>query len=159
RVLVGDLFPWSIVLVPAIWFAFKAKESGGETTGASPGIRIPVLYVIWVATIVLFYTLSKSKEDLYIMPAYPAAATLSGGLVYHLLSRSVPSSVGKLSRVTLSAGGFLFAVAGGLGAYIFADRTSPYMLAGASLIGALAIAGGTIAMLSAAVDRLRVSVV
>ncbi|MFY9570375.1 MAG: glycosyltransferase family 39 protein, partial [Blastocatellia bacterium] len=80
-VMIGDFFPWSFFLIPLAWLAARRTWRGR-------GINLPdepfdeperrtaqiTLLAIWIAVIVLFFSLSKSKEDLYILPIYPAAA-------------------------------------------------------------------------------------
>ena len=60
----AEFLPWTIFLPQAIVFLAKNKIS--ET-------RIKFIF-IWFAAIFLFFTFSTSKNDLYILPAYPAAA-------------------------------------------------------------------------------------
>ncbi len=59
-----EFLPWTLFLPSAVIFLIKrgAKE---------PPIRF---IFIWFAAIFLFFTFSRSKNDLYILPAYPAAA-------------------------------------------------------------------------------------
>jgi 4-amino-4-deoxy-L-arabinose transferase-like glycosyltransferase len=162
RVLLGDMFPWSVILVPAFWFGLKRRQTADVNAAPKdwiPAGRTPILYVMWVAVIVIFFSFSKSKEDLYIMPAYPAASALAGGLVSTFLSNRLSSSVKNLSRIMLAAGGFLLCVAGAVGMYIFAYRTSPYTLAGAAIIGCFAIIGGAAVMFAASMGRGRTAVV
>lgn len=59
-----EFLPWTVFLPAAVVFLVKNKI--GENSVK--------LIFIWFASIFLFFTLSKSKNDLYILPAYPAAA-------------------------------------------------------------------------------------
>lgn len=59
-----EFLPWTVFLPAAVIFLIKNKMK-----------EFPVkLIFIWFISIFLFFTLSKSKNDLYILPAYPAAA-------------------------------------------------------------------------------------
>lgn len=60
----AEFLPWSLFLPSAIIFLIKNKLN--ET-------NVKFIF-IWFISIFLFFTLSKSKNDLYILPAYPAAA-------------------------------------------------------------------------------------
>jgi 4-amino-4-deoxy-L-arabinose transferase-like glycosyltransferase len=160
-VLLGDMFPWSVVLVPALWFSFcgiKMSELALDSTGAAATQRIRILCVIWIAVIVLFFTLSRSKEDLYIMPAYPAAAALCGGLLSAFLANSISRLVDLFTRVLLVAGGLVLLVGGAIGIYVFSYRTSPYVLAGAAIIAWSAVTGGVVVMISAVTARRQLAV-
>jgi len=70
-VMMGDLFPWSVLLPFAMWFALRDQR-------VNPFGRIGRLLVIWVVTIVAFFSFSQTKEDLYILPIVPAEAALIG---------------------------------------------------------------------------------
>jgi 4-amino-4-deoxy-L-arabinose transferase-like glycosyltransferase len=71
-VLFGDLFPWAPLLLLPIFSAWRGRE--GDETRESAGIRR--LLWLWIVTIVVFFTFSQSKQDLYIFPVVPAVAVL-----------------------------------------------------------------------------------
>lgn len=60
----AEFLPWMVFLPAAILFLAKNKIRENSIK----------LIFIWFASIFLFFTLSNSKNDLYILPAYPAAA-------------------------------------------------------------------------------------
>src|SRR4029078_5458965 len=74
--LIGDFFPWSLFLIPLFWlgavrlWAFIRDRS---TTQLSPASLVMSLCII---LIIGFFSFSRSKEDLYNLPIYPAAAAL-----------------------------------------------------------------------------------
>jgi 4-amino-4-deoxy-L-arabinose transferase-like glycosyltransferase len=59
-----EFMPWTVFLPPAVVFLIKNKK----------GENAVKLIFIWFISILIFFTLSKSKNDLYILPLYPAAA-------------------------------------------------------------------------------------
>ena len=59
-----EFMPWTFFLPSALTFLIKYKIR-------DTNVRF---IFIWFAAIFLFFTLSASKNDLYILPAYPAAA-------------------------------------------------------------------------------------
>lgn len=59
-----EFMPWVIFLPPAV--IFLAKHKRGEDSVK--------LISSWFLSIFLFFTLSNSKNDLYILPVYPAAS-------------------------------------------------------------------------------------
>jgi 4-amino-4-deoxy-L-arabinose transferase-like glycosyltransferase len=69
--LFGDvLLPWAPLIAMPIVSAWR------RTGSPDPGGAIRRLLWWWVVTIVIVFSLSASKEDLYILPAIPAAAVL-----------------------------------------------------------------------------------
>ena len=59
-----EFLPWTVFLPAAVVFLVKNKIRENSVK----------LIFIWFVSVFLFFTLSKSKNDLYILPAYPAAA-------------------------------------------------------------------------------------
>jgi 4-amino-4-deoxy-L-arabinose transferase-like glycosyltransferase len=111
-----------------------------------------VLLGIWIAVIVVFFSFSRSKEDLYILPVYPAAAALVGGALASLFL-SAPSRQRSFMRWTALALAAIIAAAGAVVLYLFGKGTQPYELAGANLVGYAAILGGLAAMAATLFNR------
>jgi hypothetical protein len=66
-----EFLPWVVFLPSAFIFGLR-KESGK---------RKEFLFLsVWFIFIFLFFTLSKGKKDNYLIPLYPAAALMIGGL-------------------------------------------------------------------------------
>ena len=108
-----------------------------------------ILLLVWIAVIVLFFSLSRNKEDLYVLPVYPAVAALIGGM----LARSFGEGEARVLRIPLVIAALFVA---GLGAgllYVLSKLSGIYQLAGAELIGYLALAGGLIATAVLVVNR------
>ena len=63
----GELLPWSLFL-PAAFLALR--RAGGEAW------RNARRLVAWIVTVIVFFSLSPSKRDLYILLAFPAGAIL-----------------------------------------------------------------------------------
>lgn len=162
-VMIGDFFPWSLFLFPMLWCAVRSWLAGRQASRAfseeetRPSARTSMLFAVWIAVIVVFFSLSKSKEDLYILPVYPAAAALVGGLLAHLLS-SERSRERELNRWTTLTLAVVIAGAGVATFYLFGEEMQPYRLAGASLIGCAAVVGGLASAAAALVNRTRSAV-
>ncbi|MFH1778876.1 MAG: glycosyltransferase family 39 protein [Candidatus Omnitrophota bacterium] len=60
----AEFLPWTVFLPSATAFLLKNKIKEANVK----------FIFIWFATIFLFFTFSASKNDLYILPAYPAAS-------------------------------------------------------------------------------------
>ncbi len=143
-VLLGDMFPWSLFLIPFIWQAARDRvKSKGDN--AEKKDRRWVLLLIWVAVIVIFYSLSRNKEDLYILPIYPAVAALVGGL----LAGDQPAPA-RWTAVTVGAA---MALAGAAVLYLFGPSSEPYGFDGAIAIGGIAIIGGLVTLVAATIKQ------
>ncbi|HUS58955.1 MAG TPA: glycosyltransferase family 39 protein [Planctomycetota bacterium] len=86
-----DLAPWSIFLVFAIPFAWKASRKGDRSVA---------FVLLWLAVIFIFFNLSRSKRQVYLLPLYPAAAMLMGHLIADLTARATAREV-RIFRAAL----------------------------------------------------------
>jgi len=130
-VLFGDLFPWAPLLLVPIVSSWRPAVPGESVTDAS----VRRLLWIWIVTIAGVFSLSQSKQDLYIFPVIPAVAALvAQTLIDHLgrPRRVVAILVGSVA--TLSA------VLGAAAYWLFADGY--YALDGVGSIAVVCVAGG-----------------
>ncbi|HSE38986.1 MAG TPA: glycosyltransferase family 39 protein [Blastocatellia bacterium] len=148
----GDFFPWSLFMVPLAWLGVRRlwlfyrgeRQSSSDLSGSA-------MLAIWIAVIFVFFSISKSKEDLYILPIYPAAAALVGGL---LAAGFTGQPLGHVRFTTLSLAAGL-AASGVVILVLFDDGTRLYEIEGANLIGYFAILGGLITATAAILARTR----
>ena len=139
--LIGDFFPWSLFLIPLAWLGLRRLWLIYRgRVNPSNDLRYIAVPVIWCAVIVVFFSLSKSKEDLYILPIYPAAAALVGGLLAGSMRREMPKAPGVI-RVTILIVAACIAASGTVILLFFGKGSEPYQIAGANLIGYAAIVG------------------
>ncbi len=77
-VVFSDSFPWSLCLfgAAALWIGSSPAWSGNAASDR--GFRIRTLLWLWILVIVIFFTFSAAKQDLYIFPIVPAVAALAG---------------------------------------------------------------------------------
>jgi 4-amino-4-deoxy-L-arabinose transferase-like glycosyltransferase len=134
-VLFGDGFPWSILLFAAAAGWWRARPSAP---------RIQTLLWIWIATIVIFFSFSASKQDLYIYPVMPAVAALGGAAI---------AAAWPGVRWSSLAIGALFAIIGAGLLWVFQASGNVYELDGVPAVAAVAIAGGIALVVLAAKDR------
>ena len=120
-VMFADLFPWSLFIPVALWWAFRERSN-----------RLVRLLLIWIAVVVVFFSLSGTKEDLYILPIVPAEAALIG----LVMVKAAPPV-----RWASFATGLLLFAAGAATFWVFAVAHR-YSLQGASVVGATAAVGG-----------------
>lgn len=78
--------PWSVFLVPALWYAFRGDPGTGRhgdsaTDDESPRPRVALsprrFLLIWSAVWFVFFSISRTKLPSYILPLYPAVALLT----------------------------------------------------------------------------------
>lgn len=147
-VLLTDTFPWSLCVVGAVvmwWKSRHPREDARSAPSREPDAahRVRTLLVLWCGVIVLFFTFSRTKQDLYIFPVAPAMAALGGWFVYRLLTDVRPSArrwfVGTFSSIA-----FVLIALGAVVVTVFVKAQAVYPLQGAFLIGAIALAGGVL---------------
>jgi hypothetical protein len=150
-VLLTDLFPWSLLLPAALVSAATAFGRRGPTTTTQD--RIKRLLIVWIGTIVLFFTFSRTKQDLYIFAIVPAVAALVALLLVQAF-RGEPADVPRRAWMSLGLAGV---IVGGLGVALAALVVVPglYPMAGNLAVAILAGAGGGIVALLAFRGRLR----
>jgi hypothetical protein len=155
-VVFSDSFPWSLCLfgAAALWLVDWRRRRAGSAVSTDPGFRIRTLLWLWIVGIVLFFTFSAAKQDLYIFPIVPAVAALGGLFIARQDLRGVPA-LRRTLRATAALIGLLLAVAGAGTFYIFETVGKVYALEGAAFVGAAATVGGTVALSLALANRSR----
>lgn len=154
-VVFSDSFPWSLCLFGAagLWLAdWRMRIRGAVST--DPGFRIRTLLWLWILVIVLFFTFSAGKQDLYIFPIVPAVAALAGVFIARQ-DQPGTAALPRTLRTTAAAIGLLLAVAGAGTFYIFETVGKVYALQGAAFVGAAATVGGAVALSLALANRSR----
>ena len=93
-VVFADLyFPWSLLLPAALTLVpwrIAARGPAGAPGSPEDGEGTPrsrLLLGLWIVVIVVFFSLSKGQQDLYVLPFVVAGAALVGGLVDGWLDR------------------------------------------------------------------------
>lgn len=147
-VVVGDFFPWSLFLLPLFWKALRRVWPFKRTTTPEGSLDHQewdnyALLLIWMVVIVVFFSLSKSKEDLYVLPIFPAAAALVGNSLSRLFSIKKFHWQSAVRWTALCLGLFMIAAAAVI-LFLFNNSVQPYKLAGTLLISFVGIIGGVI---------------
>jgi 4-amino-4-deoxy-L-arabinose transferase-like glycosyltransferase len=137
-VIVTDHLPWSLCLpgIAALWWRDRGE-------GSTPDSRVRTLLVLWIVVIVGFFSLSRTKQDLYIFPVAAAIAALGGDFVARALRNGAPRA--RWTRWLdggLSLAAVALLIAGGGVLFLFARTASLYGVPGAALAGVLLMAGG-----------------
>jgi 4-amino-4-deoxy-L-arabinose transferase-like glycosyltransferase len=147
-VIFSDAFPWSLLLfvAGAAWLADRRSKPR-----ADPARRIQTLLWLWIAAIVLFFTASAAKQDLYIFPIVPAVAALAGATLARPLTKGV--------RWTAVAIGVVVLIAGAGVVYLVGSPAGIYSIDGARPMGLAAVAGGLLVVIAALAGRARLALV
>ena len=153
-VLIGDMFPWSLFLPAALWLqssrsikfiksirASTKTDDQKDQNGIYKRESHALLLIIWIIVIVGFFSLSRSKEDLYILPVYPAAAALVGGLLSGYIKQKLSPAWRRATVWTAAILASIIALIGAAALYLFA-LTAHYNLAGTRIMAFVALAGG-----------------
>ena len=138
-VLLSDTLPWSLCL-PAIvmaWRADRRNRQEGET------LRVRTLLLLWIAVIVVFFSLSQTKQDLYIFPIVAAVAALGGDWVARALANP---AVESWLKATLSVFGIVMVILGSGVMYLFSGDGTIYVV-GARAAAMIAIVGGLVVLI------------
>jgi 4-amino-4-deoxy-L-arabinose transferase-like glycosyltransferase len=154
-VVIGDMFPWSLFFIGAL--AMGARRWLKGSADDSLNLRLYRLCLIWVAVIVVFFSLSQNKEDLYVLPIYPAVAAVVGAFLARALHDDNAGAYGRWAGWTLAVLGLVLAAAGVAGFYLFAHSSADYQFQGARLVSVFAIAGGLVVLAGAALKRRRLA--
>jgi 4-amino-4-deoxy-L-arabinose transferase-like glycosyltransferase len=148
-VVLTDSFPWSIVLPVAAIAWIRERRASGST--GDIGLRIRMLLFMWIVVIVAFFSLSRTKQDLYIFPIVAAVVALGGDV----MARAGVPGMERLARLVRPALVIIGAILVGLGAlaiHVFGRAGTPYALNGA-WIAALLAGGGGVAVAFLALHR------
>lgn len=128
-VLFTELFPWALFVPAAIWAGVKLNH---------PRAR---LLLVWTAVIVLVFTFSSTKQDLYIFPIAAALAALIAGLLDRAIDGVRPEAAfARWTWPVIVVAMAVFWIALGR---IFGAEWSRYYIRGAGLAASLMLAGTT----------------
>jgi 4-amino-4-deoxy-L-arabinose transferase-like glycosyltransferase len=83
-----DFLPWFLFLPGALVYGFSERKKG-----ISRGF---LFLLVWLIVIFLFFSLSKGKRAIYLLPLYPAASLLVGRFWNDYLSGPGPSAIRKI---------------------------------------------------------------
>jgi 4-amino-4-deoxy-L-arabinose transferase-like glycosyltransferase len=153
-VLLSDSFPWSTFLFASAVADWRGRRSTVEDDRLT---RLRTLLWLWIAGIVVFFSLSAAKQDLYIFPVIPAVAALAGVVIARGLAQE-PRASRAIRTTTMAIGLIVAAIAAGV-VYLFSAGGTGYSLDGALIMGAAGIAGGAAATALAMTFRLRAALV
>ena len=143
-VLLSDMLPWSLCL-PAVvvtWWADRRREPGAVS------VRIRTLLLLWIAIIVVVFSLSQTKQDLYIFPIVAAVAVLGGDWVARGLARrsvrlQADPAAGRWFTGTWTVFGIVMTLLGVGVLYLFSGDRTVY-IDGTRAAAMITIVGGLV---------------
>jgi 4-amino-4-deoxy-L-arabinose transferase-like glycosyltransferase len=100
--LTGGFLPWTPILALVIWRSLRAPLKADSRL---------VYLVIWFAVVLGFYSFSHSKRGVYLLPLYPALATITA--LYLVDAIDAPSPTARMIGFFSSLYGCALAIAGG----------------------------------------------
>lgn len=137
KVLPYALLPWSFLLPGALLFAWKRRSEPTDR-----------LLLVWSLFVVLVFTISREKRDLYILPAVPAMTLLSARLISSVISwwpshfglrGTLPSQ--KWITIPQGIAGTAFALLG-IALPLVARRQDPALVGPAWILASILMLGG-----------------
>ena len=128
-----DMAPWSFFVPLA---AGLPRRDGNEK-------RLALLSWLWIAMIVAFFSLSRSKRSPYILPIAPAVALLAGEVAIAFMGDRLTAVRRRVAIGIAAALAALLAV-GGVGIAVLAGRRQPDLAVTARVAGVVALAGGAL---------------
>jgi 4-amino-4-deoxy-L-arabinose transferase-like glycosyltransferase len=140
-VMLADLFPWSLLIPAALWWGVRERAN-----------NVVRLLLVWVAAIVVFFSFSGTKEDLYVLPIVTAEAALIGAMIAAAIPRARLASA-SVARPALLATAGVLVIAGAAMVWVF-GVSHRYALQGATFIGVAAVVGGLMAAVAAGRGRM-----
>jgi 4-amino-4-deoxy-L-arabinose transferase-like glycosyltransferase len=142
-VVLADMFPWSLFLPLAAWLFVRSPRTERRSHES--------LLWLWIIVTVLFFSASKTKQDLYIFPIVMPVAALVGITIARAIDPVRTESGGLLG--TTAAAALAIVASGAAALYLFAGQGSIYGLAGVHSIAAIAVGGAVVALIAAASGR------
>ena len=141
RVIPGDMLPWSLCL-PAVVYAWFRDRRGGQD---SSSLRVRTLLLLWIAVTVVFFSLSQTKQDLYIFPIVTAVAALGGDWIARALG---PAEAGHYEKrwftSTFVVIGIVMVALGAAVLYLFGGERPLFPIRGAQASALITMAGGVL---------------
>ena len=139
-VLLSDTLPWSLCL-PAVFMLWRADRRISYDANT---FRIRTLLLLWIAVTVVVFSLSQTKQDLYIFPVVTAVAALGGDWVARGLASGARREKSNWFTGTLTVIGIVMIVLGVGVLYLFNGDRTVYAIDGARAAAMIAIVGGTL---------------
>ena len=152
-VVLADLyFPWSLILPAALalvpwtrvwtwrgWTGIWGEPAAAAASATRDDLRL--LYGLWMAVIVVFFSLSKGQQDLYVLPFVATGAPLVGAALDGLFTGTLGPRVARATYGSVALIAVVLAVLGALVAWFIGASGDPIHIAGARAAGVALVVG------------------
>jgi len=153
-VVFADLyFPWSLLLPAALalvpWRSIgrdRAAEQAGSAAAPSGRADARLLLGLWIVVTVVFFSLSKGQQDLYVLPFVVAGAALVGGVLDGWLSGAWGRRLDGVVTGSTAFASVVFVVIGAAAAWLSGGPDGRLNLAGVVPSGVLLAVSGAAAL-------------
>lgn len=81
----ADFLPWTVFAIPAVFAYFPYRQLTRRP--------IALFFFLWFLVVLVFFSLSDTKRDLYLLPLLPVLALLVGNYIDDLVQKQLPESV------------------------------------------------------------------
>ena len=113
-------FPGRCACPAVVWAVASRSAEPDHARRRRASLRIRTLLLLWIAMIVVFFSLSQTKQDLYIFPIVAAVAALGGDWVARALVRLKPDAAkAMVHQPRLTVIGVVMVALGGAVLYLF----------------------------------------
>ena len=99
-VIVVGMLPWTLVMADTVW---TEARKGVRRTAAE---RVHLILLCWIATVLLFFTVSRSKLPAYVLPIFPALALLMGRHLALVPEKRIGRLVWPIGALAIGGGVF-----------------------------------------------------
>jgi 4-amino-4-deoxy-L-arabinose transferase-like glycosyltransferase len=138
-VVFSDSLPWSLCLPAVVAARWRSRR---RAAAPAEGERLRTLLLLWIGVSVLFFSLSQTKQDLYIFHIVAAVAALGADWIARTLDGGTPVDR-RWFAWTIAALGVVLVVLGAFVVYLFV-WIGTHRLEGAALAGAIPLIGGAV---------------
>ena len=77
----ADFSPWTVLAIPALFAGRSWRKAWSQS--------VSVFFVLWFSAVFLFFSLSDTKRDLYLLPLFPTLALLVASYMDELITGSL----------------------------------------------------------------------
>jgi 4-amino-4-deoxy-L-arabinose transferase-like glycosyltransferase len=138
-VVLEEMLPWSLCL-PAIVVAWWR----GRRSELDASFRLRTLLLLWIVVTVALFSMSQTKQDLYIFPIVAAVAALGGDWVARGVRLQPDQNAGKWFIGTMTVVGVVMVALGGAVLYLFGGERPLFPIRGAQASALITMAGGVL---------------
>ena len=132
----AQFLPWTLFLPGA--FAYGLSEKEAEKRKAF------LFFFVWFVVIFLFFSMSKGKRELYVLPLYPAASVMVGKLLDDFLSKVTGRFSEKWITIPLYGWMAVMLLAGAAAPLVLSKKFPAFVAC--SIPMAVLLIGGSVAM-------------